>query len=374
MPKNLGLGCTLDAEAQVRGGRTIPSIDELLETASQTCPASVDHAVPRGLSEGLRTSQHSTMVADGSVDAMAPQQEEQRQQDPESFWDLITQKNSSNKLSKLLTAWVQESMKPPCDREGMIEHSESARKLELAEAAAAKARAPNGYQAKCAPLDSGFAEYAYHKEDAEGTPRKDSPDDVIATADAMQARRQQPSTHAPRPPPIPPPDAEAQREMTSSSSSLNVEETPSTTVVFEGERQFPEPQANERATAPTVATPPTPGHSTPGHSRHPSHSRPRAEPISPPTAPTAASAGAARAAEELELPRLRNVNCCAECQANFTGPSFMLNDHSYCCQRHRLLAYHKFERGQIDHPGFRKSDDPGSLLACGVRASFRAWI
>ena len=100
------------------------------------------------------------MVADGSVDVMVPQQEQQRQQDPESFWDLITQKNSSNKLSKLLTAWVQESMKPPCDREGMIEHSESARKLELAEAAAAKARAPNGYQAKCAPLDSGFAEYA----------------------------------------------------------------------------------------------------------------------------------------------------------------------------------------------------------------------
>ena len=34
----------------------------------------------------------------------------------------------------------------------------------------------------------------------------------------------------------------------------------------------------------------------------------------------------------------------------------------------------KFERGQIDHPGFRKTDDPQSLLASGLRASFRAWI
>ena len=144
MPKNLGLGCTLDAEAQVRGGRTIPSIDELLETASQTCPASVDHAVPRGLSEGLRTSQHSTMVADGSVDVMAPQQEQQRQQDPESFWDLITKKNSSNKLSKLLTAWVQESMKPPCDRQGMIEHSESATKPSVEQGRALLQRDPQG--------------------------------------------------------------------------------------------------------------------------------------------------------------------------------------------------------------------------------------
>jgi hypothetical protein len=301
------------------------------------------------------------MAASGSVGVMAPQQEQQRQQDPESFWSLITKKNSSNKLSKLLTAWVQESMKPPCDRDGTLEHSESARQMELADGVGTKTGVPNVYSAKCATLESGFTEYAYHKEDAEGTPRKDSPDDVIATADAMQGRRQQPSTHAPLPPPVPPPDAEALREMTS--SSLNVEETPSTTVVFEGEREFPDPQANERATAPTLAPPPTPG-----------HSHPRAESLSPPTAPTAASAGSVRVAEELELPRLRNVNSCSECQEDFSGPSFMLNDHSYCCQRHRLLAYHKFERGQIDHPGFRKSDDPQSLLASGVRASFRAWI
>ena len=68
------------------------------------------------------------------------------------------------------------------------------------------------------------------------------------------------------------------------------------------------------------------------------------------------------------------MNSCSECQSDFTGPSFMLNDRAYCCQRHRLLAYHKFERGQIDHPGFRSTDEPDRLLASGVRASFRAWI
>ena len=301
----------------------------------------------------------STMAASGSVGVMAPQQEQQRQQDPESFWSLITKKNSSNKLKNLLTAWVQESMKPPCDRDGTLEHSESARQMELPVQAigGTKTGVPNVYSAKCATMESGFTEYAYHKEDAEGTPRKDSPDDVIATVDAMQGRRQQPSTHAPLPPPVPPPDAEALREMTS--SSLNVEETPSTTVVFEGEVEFP-----ERATAPTLAAPPTPGMTR----------RPSVESLSPPTAPTEASAGSVRVDEELALPRLRSVNSCSECQADFAGPSFMLNDHSYCCQRHRLLAYHKFERGQIDHPGFRKTDDPQSLLASGLRASFRAWI
>jgi hypothetical protein len=303
------------------------------------------------------------MAVSGPVDSVMQQQEQQRQHDPESFWSLLTKKNSSNKLSKLLTAWVQESMKPPCDRDGTLEHSESARQMELPVQAngGTKTGLPNVYSAKCAAIESGYTEYAYHKEDTEGTPRKDSPDDVIATMDAMQGRRQQPSARAPLPPPVPPPDAEALREMTS--PSLNVDETPSTTIVFEGEREFPDPEANEPATAPTLAPPPTPG-----------HSHPRAESLSPPTAPTEASAGSVRVDEELALPRLRSVNSCSECQADFAGPSFMLNDHSYCCQRHRLLAYHKFERGQIDHPGFRKTDDPQSLLASGLRASFRAWI
>ena len=243
------------------------------------------------------------MTASGSVGVMEAQQEQQRQTDPESFWSLVLKKNSSNKLSKLLTAWVQESMKPPCDRESTLETAESPRQMDLPSQtnSATKTTVPNVNSAKCAALDSGFTEYAYHKEDDEGTPRKDSPDDVIATMDTMQGRRQSPGTQAPLPPPNPPPDAEAQNDMTS--PVFNVDETPSTAVVFEGEREFPDPQANERATAPTLAPPSTPG-----------HSHPRAESLSPPTAPTAASAGSVRVAEELELPRLRNVNSCSECQ------------------------------------------------------------
>ena len=143
------------------------------------------------------------MAVSGPVDSVMQQQEQQRQHDPESFWSLVTKKNSSNKLSKLLTAWVQESMKPPCDRDGTLEHSESARQMELPVQAngGTKTGLPNVYSAKCAAIESGYTEYAYHKEDTEGTPRKDSPDDVIATMDAMQGRRQQPSARAPLPPP-----------------------------------------------------------------------------------------------------------------------------------------------------------------------------
>ena len=43
-------------------------------------------------------------------------------------------------------------------------------------------------------------------------------------------------------------------------------------------------------------------------------------------------------------------------------------------QRHRLHAFGEFERGQAGRPDFRKTDSPHSLLAWGVRASFRAWI
>ena len=33
-----------------------------------------------------------------------------------------------------------------------------------------------------------------------------------------------------------------------------------------------------------------------------------------------------------EPPRLRSVNTCAACLADFTGHSFMLDDRAYCCQ------------------------------------------
>ena len=70
------------------------------------------------------------------------------------------------------------------------------------------------------------------------------------------------------------------------------------------------------------------------------------------------------------------VNTCAECQSDFTGPSYMLNDHAYCCQRHRLLAYQKLRQDQPTGFGGSASSeaDAHALLPTGVRASFRAWM
>ena len=69
------------------------------------------------------------------------------------------------------------------------------------------------------------------------------------------------------------------------------------------------------------------------------------------------------------------MNTCAECLAEFSGPSYMLNDRAYCCQRHRLLAYQKLRHDQPTGLGFSSTEaDTHALLPTGVRASFRAWM
>ena len=198
---------------------------------------------------------------------------------------------------------------------------------------------------------------------------------------AMQGRWQRPSTRAP--PNSPATDKEPLSEISSPSASpllgSCVDTTPSTDVVFQGEPApgyillSPLPPSlcpvasqavacapsKERAPPPTwAAMAPTLGH---GHG-------PRAVPLSPPVVPTTevsappamptASEQALRAeleeqglevaqepalqqAQALrqaaalgypELPRLRSVNTCAGCLADFTGHSFMLDDRAYCCQ------------------------------------------
>ena len=321
------------------------------------------------------------MTVGTSLDSLSQQDQlrlAQGQRSPESFWSMVLKKHSSNKLSRLLTAWVQESVRPTDEPDNA-----SAPPLQM-DGLAAKAgeairpaKESPMTQEHSSALDAPYAEYAYHKEDAEGTPRTDSPDDVIATvADMRRGEHPPASAHAP-PPPNPPPDAEAQSEMTS--PELHVGETPSTAVVFQGEREFPDPEATRRtvpaarngagaATAPTAAGMQTPAAPNTQHRR---------DAASMPASPCRSTpAPAAGSASEPASPaaHVRNVKWCSECQSDFTGPSFMLNDRAYCCQRHRLLAYHKFERGQIDHPGFRSTDEPDRLLATGVRASFRAWI
>jgi len=58
--------------------------------------------------------------------------------------------------------------------------------------------------------------------------------------------------------------------------------------------------------------------------------------------------------------------CCAECQAPITGAVFMLHDRGYCCQRHRLVAYHKSERSSNCHARVVVSPT-------GLRAQYGAW-
>ena len=66
---------------------------------------------------------------------------------------------------------------------------------------------------------------------------------------------------------------------------------------------------------------------------------------------------------------------CSECEAPIAGALFMLNDNAYCCQRHRLVAYHKFERDVIRSRSLGVAEQsPAGLATTGVRASFRAWI
>ena len=68
-------------------------------------------------------------------------------------------------------------------------------------------------------------------------------------------------------------------------------------------------------------------------------------------------------------PRLRT---CAECDESIVGAVFMLHDAPYCCQRHRLAAYHKAEkRKALDGP------DVAPIAPCssgtGLAARFGTW-
>ena len=98
--------------------------------------------------------------------------------------------------------------------------------------------------------------------------------------------------------------------------------------------------------------------------------------LSRPAAPTTAAlvGSSTKASELLKPPHLRCVNECSGCQADFTGPSFMLHDRAYCCQSHRMRALREFERGQTGAHRNIGDDSPQSMLASGVRASYFARV
>ena len=75
-----------------------------------------------------------------------------------------------------------------------------------------------------------------------------------------------------------------------------------------------------------------------------------------------------------------------ECETPIVGAIFMLHDQPYCCQRHRLVAYHKNEReGQRAPNGSAIASAPPSpamppapgsplMQPTGLRASFPTWM
>ena len=62
------------------------------------------------------------------------------------------------------------------------------------------------------------------------------------------------------------------------------------------------------------------------------------------------------------------VGSCTECGEAITGAVFMLHDMPYCCQRHRLVAYHKMER-----EGKGGSSSPAAPPTSGLRAAYATW-
>lgn len=70
------------------------------------------------------------------------------------------------------------------------------------------------------------------------------------------------------------------------------------------------------------------------------------------------------------------VGSCIECGVAITGAVFMLHDLSYCCQRHRLTAYHKMERDgkSISTRLVNGSNMPLQSSPSGLRASFVTWM
>lgn len=82
---------------------------------------------------------------------------------------------------------------------------------------------------------------------------------------------------------------------------------------------------------------------------------------------------APRGLAEVGAPAALRVHACAECAEVIPGAIYMLNDRAYCCQRHRLVAYHKHERER--KPLVPLTFGPsGAAEGTGLRASFGSWL
>lgn len=76
-------------------------------------------------------------------------------------------------------------------------------------------------------------------------------------------------------------------------------------------------------------------------------------------------------------PPASRLRTCAECDESIEGAVFMLHDQPYCCQRHRLAAYHKTEKRRRD--GEKRGQQPqvsaagGASPTTGLAARFGTW-
>lgn len=215
-------------------------------------------------------------------------------------------------------------------------------------------------------------QYDYHSDDGHGAPRTDSPDDVmadlgmkVANSPPMKAPAQSTAGAVSSPTSSTSPSAESPPE-------THVGQTPPSINFFigHGKRLRPHddrPHDDEtgRTATPAAADGPSPmltqersrEHSPRTTVRPPRHSVPEAQ---------TSSFGL-------------HMNTCAECRTDFSGPTYMLNDLAYCCQRHRLLAYQKVPKAtsSSSSEASSRSESEGDLhvlLQTGVRASFCAWI
>jgi len=92
--------------------------------------------------------------------------------------------------------------------------------------------------------------------------------------------------------------------------------------------------------------------------------------LSPPSVPTSAPSPTSPS-----TPGLSPCLNCLECEMPIVGAIFMLHDQAFCCQRHRLNAYHKAEKaGQSAGSAPSLNATNTTLVTTGLRASYATWM
>jgi len=303
----------------------------------------------------------------------------------DGFWATVLRNRSEGKLRRLLNTWLQESL-TTTNGEGGSPHPDSEvndAKRRAYEQQVGASRGRHMSRERSQPRFIGQApEYAYHAKDAEGTPRTNSPDDVMTTnlgegggggssPSSPNGVGAAPSFGAP-----PPPEPSGATGGDGVPDLPDIGATPSTVEVFRGEAVAAQLESGLRANREHSAGSGSLGGGSSSAGGSGAGGAP-SESVGSSSRHGAASAQLEHAMHAMELaPATDSVDrsiSCIECQIKIEGPVFMLNDHPYCCQRHRLLAYHKYERGQINARGLSASATAGYAQS-GLRASFQAWM